>query len=370
MPASRRSQSELVRELTRRDLLSLADSGNAPRMSVYLATPRDSSLAALRIAWTDLMRSAERQLTVAGLVREEVRHLLVPARQVINAREDHALGLAWFASARFSRVLPLAIHVPTTAVIGDRWYLLPLLPLHGPRNYYVLGLSRDDIRFFAGTPETLVELSLDGLPLAPLASMPRERPPAGAFAADRDGASIRAVWHRMGGAAADIDKQRIVAHFREVNAAVSKILGDSQAPLVLGGAGYLHAPYRGINSYPNLMHEGIIGGLRDMTTKELHDRAWPLVESTLRAERTEAVARFAELDGSGRTVSELSAAAGAADDGRLDALLVAAAEVAHLHDDWALLERAVVGTLRHGGTVCVLDNELMPTSTSLAGILK
>jgi hypothetical protein len=35
-----------------------------------------------------------------------------------------------------------------------------------------------------------------------------------------------------------------------------------------------------------------------------------------------------------------------------------------------LLERAIVGTLRHKGTVHVVDDKSMPTSTSVAGILR
>ncbi|HET6910922.1 MAG TPA: hypothetical protein VFH54_16445, partial [Mycobacteriales bacterium] len=170
-------------------------------------------------------------------------------------------------------------------------------------------------------------------------------------------------------------KQRIVAHFREVDTAVKKILRDSGAPLVLGGVGYLHALYREVNSYPTLVPDGIIGGLGDMTPKQLHERAWPLVEPALHAERRDALARFAQLKGAGRTVSELSAAARMAENGRVDTLIVAALDVASgsaetVHDDWMLLERAIAGTLRHGGTVHVVDGESMPTSTSLAGILR
>jgi len=383
-PARTAHHSELVRGLTRHELLELADSGDAPRVSFYLATSRDSSRAAQRVAWTNLIRSAKRQLRANGVVAGEARHLLASARRVVDTRDAQAQGLAFFASTGFARTLSLAIHVPTMAVVGERCYLRPLLPLLEPRDhYYVLGLSRDDVRFFVGTRELVKELSLDGLPLAPLASMPRERSPAGAFVADAASIGIRGVWHGVGGTVDDLDKQRIVAHFREVDAAVRRMLRNSDAPLVLGGVGYLHALYRGVNSYPALLPEGIYGGLGDMTTKHLHERAWPLVEPTLHAARREALARFTQLNGSGRTVSELSAAASAADEGRVDTLIVAAADTSgvqgtevasdsagDVYDDRMLLEQAVAGTLRHGGSIHVLDTASMPTSTTLAGILR
>ena len=369
-------ESGLVRELSRTELLELTESGDGLRVSVYLKRSRESARTAQRIAWTNLLGSAERQLAANGLVGGEARCLLAPARRVIDGRHAHARGIAFLGNARFSRAMSLAIQVPSMAVVGERCYLRPLLPLLESKvHYYVLGLSSDDVRLFAGDHELVKELALDGLPLAALASMPRSRRPAGAFVADRRSAGIRGVWHGVDGATDDVDKQRIVAHFREVDTAVKKILRNSGAPLVLGGVGYLHALYREVNSYPTLVPDGIIGGLGDMTPKQLHERAWPLVEPALHAERRDALARFAQLEGAGRTVSELSAAARMAENGRVDTLIVAALDVASgsaetVHDDWMLLERAIAGTLRHGGTVHVVDGESMPTSTSLAGILR
>lgn len=345
---------EVVRELTRHEWLELAESGDDPRVSIYLATPWGSTLIAQRIAWTNLMRSTERQLATNGVAGRESRRLLTPARRVVVGQNAHAQGVAYLASAGFSCVMSLAIHVPSLAVVGDRCYLRPLLPLLEPRDhYYVLWLSRDEVRLFAGTRELVNELALDGLALAPLASMPRG----------------------VGETAEDVDKQRIIAHFREVDTAVSEVLRGRDSPLVLAGVGYLHALYRGVNSYPGLVPYGIIGGLGDMTTKQLHERAWPLVEATLQAKRRDAVLRFAQLHGSGRTVSELPEAANAADDGRLETLIVARADLAsgsadNLHDDWRLLERAIAGTLLYDGTVQLVDDKLMPTSTLLAGILR
>jgi hypothetical protein len=351
---------DLVREVTRDELLELADSNDGPLVSIYLATSGESSLAGRRIAWTKLTRSAERQLTTEGVVGRPASRMRADARRVIDTRDARARGIAYFAGTRWSRVLSLAISVPTTAVVGDRCYLRPLLPLLEPTDhYYVLGLSREEVRFFAGSRELVKELPLVGLPLAPLASMPPERHPATTF-----------------------DKQPIVAFFREVDAAVRKILGDSGAPLVLGGVDYLQGLYQRVSSCPTLIPDGIIGELGDMTSTQLHERAWPLVEAKLHAERREALARFAQLDGSGRTLSQLSATADASDEGRVETLIVAAVDMSgapdgnmagvseNLCEDRMLLERAVAGTLRHNGTVHAVNRDSMPTSTSLAAILR
>jgi hypothetical protein len=376
-------RSELVHELARQELLALADSGDAPLVSIYLSIPHVASLAAQRIAWSNLVRAAERQLVGERFGGAEVRRVLTPARGAVESRNTKARGLAYFASVRSSRALSVAIDVPTTVVVGDRCYLRPLLPLLEQRDdYFVLGLGRDDVRLFAGTRELVKELSLEGLPLAPLATMPRERRPAGACLGDRGSTDIRGMWHGVGGTADEVEKRRIIDHFRGVDAALKKILRNSDVPLVLGGVGYLHALYRGVNSYSALVPEGITAGLGDMTMTQLHDRTWPMVEPTLHARPSEALARFRQLHGSGRTVSEPSAAARAADAGRVGTLIVAAAETDHIPgadvasaptDDThaqMLLEQAIAGTLRHGGSIHVVDGHSMPTSTSLAGLLR
>jgi hypothetical protein len=82
------------------------------------------------------------------------------------------------------------------------------------------------------------------------------------------------------------------------------------------------------------------------------------------------------------TVSEPSAAASAAEDGRVETLIVAAADTDRMPtaavagasaDDiqtQMLLEEAIAGTLRHGGSIHAVNGQAMPTSTSVAGILR
>jgi hypothetical protein len=377
------THSELLLNMTRRQLVKLADRGRPPRISISLATPPGSSVAGQRSVWMKLVRTARRQLVTSGLSSGEARALLGSAGSAIEGRHPGAQSVAFFASAQWSRALSIAIQVPSMAVVGDRFCIRPLLPLleHTDHDrYFVLGLGRDDVRLFKGTRERVQEVSLDGLALAPFASMPRGRRPPKAFMADRNRIGASGVWHGGGTAAADVDDQRIVEHFREVDKAVRNTLAGSHHPLILAGADHLHRLYRQASSYPGLVPEGVTGGFAEMTTTRIHDQAWPLAEPRLYPERRKALASFAQLDGTGRTVTEPAAAASAADDGRIDALLVAqqtqptgsagARSTTLDRRLQMLLEQAIAGALRYGGSVHVLEQELMPTPEPLAAILR
>src|SRR3954454_4857403 len=134
-------RSELVYQLARQELLALADTDDAPLVSIYLSIPRVASLAAQRITWSNLVRAAERQLAADRFGGAEGGRILTPARGAVDSRNTKARGLAYFAITRSSRALSVAIDVPTTVVVGDRCYLRPLLPLLEQKdNYFVLGL--------------------------------------------------------------------------------------------------------------------------------------------------------------------------------------------------------------------------------------
>jgi hypothetical protein len=49
---------------------------------------------------------------------------------------------------------------------------------------------------------------------------------------------------------------------------------------------------------------------------------------------------------------------------------VADSSAGTVQHDRMLLEEAVTGTLRHGGSIHVVEGASMPTSTSLAGVLR
>lgn len=372
-----------VGSISPRELLTLTELDDQLRVSLYLPVPRGSPRAKRRIQWKNLVGAAARQLGADGMHDIEVDRTL----QAAGPAFDHSGngggqdgGWVYFANPRWSRAMRVRIGVPHGAFIGDRCYIAPLLPLlsHQDR-YFLLGLSRDDLQLFAGTRIGLAAVPLEGLPLGPLASMPRGRRPAGAFVAERGDSGFRGLLHGVG--ATEVDQQRnILEHFRRVDAAVGDLLQNEGPPLILGGVAYLHALYREVNSYPYLLDQGINGSLRDHAPAQLHALAWPIAEAAPHANRRQAIGRFRLLHGTGRTITEARAAAAAADEGRVEVLIVSVdtagdaatsgVAVKRLSGPSLCVEQAITGTLRNGGAVHAVRPGRMPVPTALAAILR
>lgn len=373
-----------VRAMSADDLVALTEPDERLRVSLYLPVPRGSSRAKRGIQWKNLVRAVARQLAADGVPPGEVTSTLQAAADAFDHADNGGAqdgGWAYFADPRWSRAMHLPIRVPLLAVVGDRCRVAPLLPLLSyDDHYYVLGLSRDDLQLYAGTRVSLARVPLEGSSLGPLSTMPRERRPAGAFVADRGDSGSRGLLHGVGGTT-EIDQQHdIVEYFRRVDAAVVDVLGSGSPPLILGGVGYLHALYRQVNSYPHLLDEGISGGLADLAPVQLHARTWPIAESALQHGQRRAIGRFKLLHGTGRTVTEPQAAAAAADEGRIEVLLVSVdtsgeaatsdVVVERLRGASLCVEAAIAATLRNGGAVHAVHPGQMPVPTPAAGVLR
>src|SRR3712207_1024866 len=153
--------------------------------------------------------------------------------------------------------------------------------------------------------------------------MPRPRAPqVHAFLADRGGGGTRAVFHGVG-RDSDERKTRALQHFRGIDRALRQVFeGGDQAPLVLAGVRYLQALYRAVNTYPHLLEHGIDGNPELMDREELHRRARALAEPQMRRGASDAIKRYHDLRGTGRTVSDPEEVLRAAAEGQVETLLV------------------------------------------------
>ena len=68
-----------------------------------------------------------------------------------------------------------------------------------------------------------------------------------------------------------------------------EVLREEQAPLVVAAVDYLLPIFRQASAYPHLLQRGIEGNPDRLSEKELHDRAWTLVEPSFQAARTKSM---------------------------------------------------------------------------------
>ena len=111
-------------------------------------------------------------------------------------------------------------------------------------------------------------------------------------------------------------------YFLQIDRALRPLYGSFSNPLVIAGVDYLLPIFREASSYPHLVEEGISGNPEHLGTRELHAKAWPIVEPILAEPRRAALERFRALQGTGRASDDLDTILSAALDGRVESLFL------------------------------------------------
>ena len=372
--------------LTRDDLKSLLADRPGPCLSLFMPAHRGGSEQD-PIRFRNLLAAAEDRLITSGMRPPPARELLAPARALLDAPlfwKEQCDGLALFRSADELRAYRLPLPLEERLVVGERFSVRPLLPLLAcDGRFYVLALSSNGVRLIQGTRHSAAAVDLRGVP-ASLAEALRTH--------DRDeqlgyhthpALGMRrgaAIFHGQG-VGIDDAKDDLRLFFQRVDKGLQPILQPDRVPLVLAAVDYLMPLYREASSYPHLLETGIEGNPDRLSVAELHDRAWPLVQPRFERARSETLALYRRLAGTGRTVEGVGQVTPAAHAGQVETLFVAeGAERWGLLDasdrveererplpgDVDLLDLMVADTLRRGGFVYVLPAAEVPGGTAAA----
>ncbi|MDJ0941774.1 MAG: hypothetical protein QNJ00_18560 [Woeseiaceae bacterium] len=297
------------------DMDALLEPRDGPCISIYLPTSRVSQdTDEDRILLKNLRTEAFEALTGAeGLRRPDAEAMLAPVDELL---EDDSFwpylsdGLAVFLAPGVN----LAYRVPESfaprAVVGFRFVVKPLLPLlTGNGVYYVIAVSRNEVRLFEGTRSGATEVDVERMPANMLRAMSMR---------GREGdRAPHKQWQGDEG-----QKTLYLKFFRQIDRALRPYFGGRTDPLVVAGVSYLQPIFREATSYRQLVDEGIDGNPDEFSAAEIHSKAWPLVEPLLDAPRRDVLRRLGAAWGSGQVADDIATILGAAYDGRVEALLV------------------------------------------------
>jgi hypothetical protein len=275
--------------------------------------------------------------------------------------------------------------------VGGRFHVKSLLPLFsGNGRFYLLTLSRKQVRLFLGSHYSVNEVRLRRVPRGLAEAMKYEEVErqlqyhSGTGATEKGGRRA-AVYHGQGAGKAEV-KDQILRYFRRVDKAVHGVLRTERAPLVLAGLEYLFPIYRQANTYPHLLETGIDTNADELNVEQLHEQAWNVVEPHFRKAQKEAAERFGELGATEKASDSLEEIVPAAVDGRVDALFVpngvhvwgsfdrktreVTTDGESRPENEDLLDLAAVRTLEADGTVYAVDREQLPGPGSCAAVFR
>ncbi|MFK5633828.1 MULTISPECIES: hypothetical protein [unclassified Ornithinimicrobium] len=376
--------------MTRAEFEELVGEGDGTRVSLFVpthsaATPHDRDEDRLR--WKNLLTAAESALIEDEHDRRDVDALLAPAWELHADRpawSHQSDGLVMYLSPGWSATYRVPLELPELAAIGSSFVLGPVLPLLSDQNYAVLTLSQKDVRVLRGSRDRIGELRLPSVPAAfddvfepdgPQSdSVPRPN------ASGRNGPT-GAVYY----GASSLDnahKEDVVEFFREVSRGLEQHLAGRSIPLILAGLPEWVAVYRELNGYPHLLDDAVERNPDDMSPDALRSAAWKLVEKRLDDESGLLVDRFHEQRARGTGALGAQECHRAAQEGRVDTLLLARDEcwaggngAPHVvrptsedDDTCGLVDAATRATLRNSGSVRVLDE--LPDRAPVAAVLR
>jgi hypothetical protein len=379
------------------ELLALCESGDGPRVSMYL--PLERAYPAARENPSRLRAAigrAEHRLWASDrpVGEREIAALLAPARELAE-REEFRRGsgsesLAVLLAPGFSRVYPLPFACEEVVDVGRDFRLAPLARLaNWPDEFYLLALSLNVAKLYYGSPAGLSEVELPaGTPENFVAFVAGTEAGRAVRFQSTVGAGTPRPFLHGGTSHTDYAEVRREEYVRAVAGAVAaRTARVPSTPLVLAAAEELHPIFR--SEYPgsNLTEPGLHGCPDHLGEAELRERSARLVESRPDGPLAAALERFRRAKV--KSADAIEAVAPAAAGGRVDTLLLACggrvwgrwnpetrqANVAAVGPEGPprsedLAEFALRETLRHGGRVFVVEQERVPGAALISAVLR
>ena len=376
-----------------------------PKICVSLYMPAfrfESELSQNPIRFKNLIKKAREELEEQGLGSTELDEMLAPAYDLL---EDQAFwhqqsdGLVMFLTKNGARFYRMPLHFEELVVTGKRFHLKPLFPIIASNNrFYLLTLSQNNVRLFQGTHYSISEVESKDIPKSIVEALfyddaeeTLQQHSVGGEGGGEAG-NQESVYHGQGVESDDKrrrPKDKLLRFFREIDEGLNETLESENTPLLLAGVEYYLPLYRKVNKYAQLVEDQIVAGNPDhLKPKELHEKAWTLMEPLFLEAQQQSLDQFHHLFGNGEHLAsnELTEIVPASVFSRVDTAFVpigqhlwgrydAESNAVEMHEehevgDEDLLDLVAVNTYLNGGTVHALRTENMPTEQPLAATFR
>lgn len=394
--------------LPKNDIEPLLRASGGPCVSIFLPTFRAGGERVQNpIRLKNVVRDvAERLEGDWGMRSPDADKLLEPIKRLVDDNSfwlHQSDGLILFRSQDVFKSFQLPVQVNELAVVENRFHLKPLYPLlsgDGDGHFYILCLSRKNIRLLNGSRFSVDEIDLEsqGVPTSfteALGELERRYTQMQASTSSKTphrfsmGKKGAPTFSAHGTGEDNLDAE-LFNYFERFDDALAKIDIDRKAPVVLAGVEYLLPVYRdAATTLQNICEDALTGNMDQVKPEELHEAAWAIVEPSFLEDRRKAAERFGDLTGSGRSSTDLNEVLTAAHDARIDSLFVARGvrvwgsydkdgrkvvlqeeEDGPRNGNEDLLDLAALQTYLNGGKVFVVDPQEVPEGRSLAAIFR
>lgn len=317
--------------MSRKELMKLASVHDIDCISIYLPTSRggeevDQKHAQLRLK--NVLKEVDNTIDLR-LASEGLKHALTELHQM---KEDHLFfrhqsdGLAIFIRGAELKTYTLPVSFKQQVYISDHFYLIPLLPFFNDNGlFYLLALSLQQVSLYECSRHSIAEVILeDAAPLSlkeVVGTDVEDKSLQFRTSGTSGGGKTEVMYHGQGSGKDDRDKET-VKFLRAVDQAVTRVLSDEDAPMVLACVDQYLPMYREITSYRHLFPENIPGNPDDTDPLILQEAGWLKAEPYYTKKREEKKEQTRNLSATGKASYDLEEIVTASMDGRIDTLFL------------------------------------------------
>jgi hypothetical protein len=282
-------------------------------VSIYLPTDPAANGDAERIEFKTLAAQASSQLREAGADVRVIRELEGEIGYLEDDEEFwryQARSLAAFVTPDRLVTFRLPHRLLSHVEVSDRFHLRPLLrSVTFPHEAFVLALAQGSVRVVEVTPDLdPARIKVDDLP-SDVAS-----------AVGKSSIADRAPSRRIQGS--EGQKLSMGQYARQVDRALRPLLSGLEVPLILAATDPMDNIYRSVNTYPQLLAQGISGNPETLSDGELAERSRTVLDDHCTSQLRDLQELYGQHSAGGRAISDVAEVARAATFGAVDTLLV------------------------------------------------
>jgi hypothetical protein len=381
-------KSELIRLSRPEELKSLLSSAG-PCISLYFPVGRETfNPGDDERRWKQAVRQLEGEALLKDSQSKELTESLTNWEEVGGDRQGRDSTLVVFRSPEFFYRMWVPVDLAEKTVVGPQFYIRPLIPFLNYPEFYILALSQHDTRLLRCTQNSSEPVDLTGATASFDQWMNTEQMDHNrknkASAGPSSGSSKGIM---QGTSTEEEDWQQYMGHyFRQIDKALSQVLRDSKAPIILVGVEYELALYGQVTGHPHVLSEGVHGAPNGLKGGEMHARALEVLEHHRLRVIDEVIAEYNHLAGGGRATNRLKEIVTAAHDGRVLKLVLSdSTEQSGAMDEathevsgaagedgksYELLNDAAVQTILHAGQVYVAPQKKIPNGAPCIAVFR
>lgn len=377
-----------MNHITFDDFKKLAQKHEPHCVSIFIPTHRagqEVNQGIDQLQMKNQLKVVRQELNEYQLGAREIAELLQPVDQLLsddNFWKNRSDGLAIFLSPGEFVYYSLPVSFDAFSFVDTHHYLLPLIPyLNNEGHLYLLALSLNEVKLYAGSPHHLdeIEEAAQYLPAGMEDALGDEDMQRNLQFRTQQTGDESPMYHGHG-AGKDDAKGEILKYFKIVNDGLMKLLYNEKAPLVIASVDYLAPIYAEVNDYKYLWDESIAGNPEHEELTTLHRKAWELLADHFDSERSEKSGQFEEALSNKLAAYKMEEVVPAAINKRVDTLFVQKGdevwgvfnrekndiriENEKAEHNTGLLNLAATHVLLSGGRVFLMPKENMPASTS------